>query len=374
LLPLLQAVPLHVEASRNILNDAISKLALTQKLTSDSSNRTVAVKITGKRKWSQRSSSPSPLPESPSKRRTLTDNVPKDTGPTAKVQSSLEKGDATSSVHQHRPFDLPSSSMLKSHDPHEKSSPLTRPADTSTSSLSCPNPFVLPNFSTPRKPLSDLLVHPSRQTPTHGGTLTLSNTLVYGNSVSRSKTMSRSAPPVLLEITPTAARPPRTLRVHASIANNIQNKPSNLSTTFGPKNLFQANEFDILTTSTLSGSGISAVHKALSPLPAPAPFPASSINHSAMDNPQDGPKTILQNEMTPRVYKPTLDTATHVQMPPPNEKILSSENRPIARVKGKVVPTAVALGNMKETPVSCIGFFPLLSLDIRLFLIPSGFV
>jgi hypothetical protein len=60
------------------------------------------------------------------------------------------------------------------------------------------------------------------------------------------------------------------------------------------------------------------------------------MNHSAMGDPQDGPKkTISQNELA---YGPTL-----IQMPPPNQKIISFENYPINRVKGKlVVPTAVA--------------------------------
>ena len=256
LLPLLQAVPLHIEATRNALNDTISKLTLTQKLTSDSSNQNVAIKINGKRKRSQRSPSSSPLAESPCKRRTdLTGNVLKDTTPT--VQSSRENLDVTSSVRQHRPFNLSSSSTLKNHSPLQKSSPLTHLANThaSSSSLGRRNTFVLPKFSTPRKPLPDLPVQPSRQTA-----LNLPNTLFPGNSVPRSNTtMSRSSPQVLPDITPTAARPPR-------------------------------NEF---------------------------------------------------------AYKQTVD-----QMPPLNQKFFSPENRPIDPVKSRVVPTALALDNMKEAPVS----------------------
>jgi hypothetical protein len=171
LLPLLQAVPLHIEATRTALNDVISKLTLTQKPASDSPNQNAAIKITGKRKRSQRSPSSSPLAESPSKRRTdLTGKVLKDATPTT-VQSSREKPDVTSSV---RPFKLSSSSTLKNHSPLQKSSPLTHLANThtSTSSLGRRNTFVLPNFSTPG----------SR-----------SNT-----------TMSRPSPQVLLDITPTA--------------------------------------------------------------------------------------------------------------------------------------------------------------------------
>ena len=346
LLPLLQAVPLHIDATRNALNDAISKLALTQPVTSDSPNQTVPVKITGKRKRSQRSSSSSPLPESPSKKSNLTVNTLEDATPTTKVRSSRES-DLTSSV---RPFEFSSSSMLKSS-PHEKSSALN-PADTSASSSSRRNTFVPPNFSTPRKPLSDLVVQPPSA---HDGSLKLSNNPGYVNSVPRSNTMSRPSPPVLLEIMPTAARPPRMLRVHASISN-MRNKPMEPSHTNnasrGPMNHFQPNESDILTSSTLSGSDISAARSPSSPSPALAPFPPSRMNDS---DPQGGPKKVSQNELA---YKPRSDrAATNVQMPPPNQKVLSVENRPIASVKEKVMPTAVALSNMKETPVSRITFF-----------------
>lgn len=344
LLPLLQAVPLHIEVARNVLNDAISKLVLPQKLNSESSNQSVAVKITGKRKRSQRSSSSSPLPESPSKKRTLTINVLKDARPTTMVQSPREKADVASSVCQHRPFDLSSSSALMNHGFPDKCSPLPRPADTSTP-LSPRNTFVLPKFSTPRKPPSDLPVHPFRQTPAHAnGTLKLSNALVYGNPVPRSNTISPFQP----EITPTAVRPPRLLRVHASISNSMRNKPmepTSTSTTFRP---MDRNVSDIVTSPTFSGQAISSISKALSPSSTAAPFLPSKMNRSPTGNPQDGPKTITQNEQTPRAYKPTLDTVTHVEMPPPNQTVL--ENR--ARAKGKVVPTTVALGNMKETAVS----------------------
>ena len=303
LLPLLQAVPLHIEATRDALNDAISKLTLTQKLTSDSN---VAIEITGKRKQSQRSPSSSPLAESPCKRRkNLTDKIPKDATPT--VQSSGEKPDVTSSVRQHRPFKLSSSSTLKNHSPLQKSSPLTHLANThtSTSSLGRRNTFVLPNFSTPRKRLSNLPVQPSHQTA-----LKLPNTF-HRNSVPRANTiMSRPSPQVLLDITPTAARPPRMLRVHASISNNIRNnKP-------------------------FSDPDMSTTNK----VPPLSPAPAFSPNQSAMGDPQNGPSTISRNEFA---YKQTLD-----------QKLFSLENRLADLVKSKVVPTAVALGNMKEAPVS----------------------
>ena len=263
------------------------------------------------------------------------------------VQSPREKADVASSVCQHRPFDLSSSSALMNHGSPDKCSPLPRPADASTP-LSPRNTFVLPKFSTPRKPPSDLPVHPFRHTPAHAnGTLKLSNALVYGNSVPRSNTMSRS---FQLETTPTAARPPRLLRVHASISNSMRNKPmepSNTSTTFRP---MDRNVSDIVTNPTFSGQAISSISKALSPSSTAAPFPPSKMNRSPTGNPQDGPKTITQNEQTPRAYKPTLDTVTHVEMPPPNQIVL--ENRLIARAKSKAVPTTVALGNMKETPVS----------------------
>ena len=309
LLPLLQAVPLHIEATRNALNDAISKLTLTQKLTSDSPNQSVAIKITGKRTQSQRSLSSSPLAESPCKRRrNLTGKFLKDATPT--VQSSREEPDVTSSVRQHRPrpFKLSSSSTLKNHSPLQKSSPLTHLVNThtSTSSLGRRNTFVLPNFSTPRKPLSNLPVQPSRQT----------DTLIHGNSVPRANTtMFRPSPQILPDITPTAARPPHMLRVHASISNNIRNKP-------------------------FSGPDMSTANEALPLSPAPAFLP----NHSAMGDPQNGPSTISQKEFA---YKQTLD-----QMPPPNQKFLPLENSPVDLVTNKVVPTAVALGNMKEAPVS----------------------
>ena len=304
--------------------------------------------MTRKRKRSQGSRSPSSSPplESSSKRRG-TDNVIKDAGPTARVQTPREKSDVTSSDSQNCPLELFSSSTLKSNDPHQKSSPSTYPADTATSTPSRRNTFVLPNFSTPRKPLSDLSVQSSRRTPAHGGPL---NSLVFGNSVYRSNTISRPSPPVLLDIKPTAARPPSMLRAHASILNNTRNKPAlNRSTTSGPMNPFHLNDSDILTRSTFQGRDISTAYKASSLSLAPAPFPPSRMNHSAegTDDPQGGATAISQNKPA------TSDTATNVQMLPPN---LPFESSAIARVKGDVVPTAVALGNMKATPVSWIIF------------------
>ena len=270
MLPLLQAVPLHIDATRNALNDTISKLTSPQKLTSDSPKQNVVI---GKRKWSQRSLSSSPLAESPCKKRTdLTGNA---VNVTPTVQSSGGKPDVTSSVG---PFKLSSSSTLKNHSPLQKSSsPLTHPANahtTSTSSLSRRNTFVLPNLSTPRKPLSNLSVQLSRQTG-----LNLPNTLIPGNSVPRSNTaMSRPSPQTLLDITPTAAAAAR-----------------------------------------------------------------SSRNGFAY-------KQKIVDQM----------------MPPLNQNLISHENRPIDLVKNRIIPTAVALDNMKEAPVSCflyLFFIPLLSID-----------
>ena len=195
------------------------------------------------------------------------------------------------------------------------------------------NPFVLPSFSTPRKPLSNLLVHSPRQTPSHAGTLKFSNPLVNNNPVLRPNlnNTSRPSPPVLLEITPTAARPPRMLRVHASISSSMRNKPQRMepsdTTTSGPMNHFQLNESEIQTSSAFPGPDVSTAP------PAPAPFPPSKINHSATGDPQDGPRTI--NKLT------ILDIETDVQMPPPNQKVLSLGTH-----------STVALGNIKEFPVS----------------------
>jgi hypothetical protein len=76
------------------------------------------------------------------------------------------------------------------------------------------------------------------------------------------------------------------------------------------------------------------------------------MNHSAIGDPQDGPTTIPENDM------PTLRKETPMHMPPPNQKVLSLEKPQIDHVKGKlVVPTAVALGNMQEAPVSWIALF-----------------
>ena len=312
------------------MNDAISKLTFTQKLTSDSPNQKVAIKTSGKRKQSQRSPSSSPLADSPCKRRrNLTGNVLEDATPT--VQSSREKPDVISSVRQHRPFNLSSSSTLKNHSPLQKSSPLNHLANTHTSnsSLSRRNTFVLPNFSTPRKPLSNLPVQLSRQSA-----LKLPNTLIHGNSVPRSNTtMSRLSPQVLPDITPTAARSPRMLRVHASISNNIRNKP-------------------------LSGPDTST-----NKVPFLSPAPAFLPNHSTTGDTQNVPSTISRNELA---YKQTID-----QIPLPNQNFLALENRASDLVKSRVVPTAVALDNMKEAPVSRF-FFPSLHLTIMLILCYRG--
>ena len=310
MLPLLQAVPLHIETARNALNDAISKLTFTQKLTSNSPNQNVAIGISGKRKQSQRSPSSSPLADSPCKRRrSLTGNVLKDS--TSSVQSSREKPDVTSSVRQHRPFTLSSSSTLKNHSPLQKSSPLNHLANTHTSTaLGRRNTFVLPNFSTPRKPLSNLPIQLSRQPA-----LKLPNTLIHGNSVPGSNTtMSRFSPQALPDITPTAARSPRMLRVHASISNNIRNKPFS-----GP---------DMSTTNIV---------------PTLSPAPAVLPNHSAMGDTQNVLSTISRNELA---YKQTVD-----QIPPPNQKSFPLENRAFDLLNSRVVPTAIALDNMKDAPV-----------------------
>ena len=79
-------------------------------------------------------------------------------------------------------------------------------------------------------------------------------------------------------------------------------------------------------------------------VPSLSPAPAFLQNQSAMGDLQNRPNTISRNEFA---YKRTVD-----QMPPPNQEFLSLGNRPIDLVKSMVVPTAVALDNMKEAPVS----------------------
>jgi hypothetical protein len=74
------------------------------------------------------------------------------------------------------------------------------------------------------------------------------------------------------------------------------------------------------------------------------------MNHSAIDDTQEQ-KTIPEKDM------PILERESHMHMLP-NHEVLSLEKTPIDRVKGGlVVPTAVALGNMQEAPVSWIVLF-----------------
>jgi hypothetical protein len=58
-------------------------------------------------------------------------------------------------------------------------------------------------------------------------------------------------------------------------------------------------------------------------------------------------RSTISRKKNELAYKQAVD-----QIPPPNQKSLALENRAFDPVKSRVVPTSVALDNMKEAPVS----------------------
>lgn len=226
LLPLLQAVPLHIESARNKINETFLKFPLTS-LNVASPPTLVRHNLirTGKRASSTIPSevaSSSPL--STRKRPRLDTEVPKRS--TQSPQSNEDRP-PMAPFNPHAPHiqSHPYASQMLNRCSTLQTSPEqpqhSRLSPLSTTSLS-PNhrntSFTFPNPQTPRLPLGDLMSIQSQNpfAPAPADLHPQANLAVPAHADG----LSCNQTPLNFGITPSARPPPRVLRVHASISDS----------------------------------------------------------------------------------------------------------------------------------------------------------
>jgi hypothetical protein len=218
LLPLLQAIPLHIDSARNRLKDTIVKSSRTSVHTSIDmcparavgSNRTHGEKRSSSTLRSDGLSSPSPLPN---KRPRITER------PEGPDQPCNLPGVALTIKRHH-----PTVPDLQREDlPRGSDRPLSSSLTVSPSSLNRQTGSnITTNPKTPRRPLTELCL--KTQIPTKTPSLTRTSTSRSINTTSRPGPPLFSSPDPtsssrLFAITPSAQRPPRLLRVHSSVSD-----------------------------------------------------------------------------------------------------------------------------------------------------------
>jgi hypothetical protein len=224
LLPLLQAIPLHIESARNTLNDTIAKSSKTPMHTSTylrparsiSSARTRRGKRSSSTLHSDGASSPSPHPN----KRPRVSEAPQISD--QPFNHTEEASDVRETLPQAGQRPIPPDPP---QDPTQTTSSLPISAATAPSSLKRQNSNVMAaNIKTPRRPLAELF--PKTQIQTEVPSLTQISTSRSINTSSRLHLRPSSPPhasssPQLLRIAPSAQRPPRLLRVNSSISEVV---------------------------------------------------------------------------------------------------------------------------------------------------------
>jgi hypothetical protein len=216
LLPLLQAVPLHIESARNGLNDTIVKSSRNSVHTSIEISPARASRIRGEKRSSStlRSDglvSPSPLPN----KRLRMAGMPQ--GP----DKSSSRTGATLVIKEAQAGQSPTGPNLQREDPPQGS---YRPLSASVAS-SCLNQTTNPitaHFKTSRRPLAEL--YTKTQIPTATLSLTRASTSrPIGTSRPPGPLSSPdpTSPPRVFAITPSTQGPPRLLRVHSSVSEVV---------------------------------------------------------------------------------------------------------------------------------------------------------
>lgn len=205
LLPLLQAIPLHIESAHNNLKDTIAKSSKTPVHTPNylrpapaiSSTRMCREKRTSSTLRSDGLSSPSPRPN---KKPRMCVALPRSDQTPKYVEDAASATQETLSKAGKHPIIL---------DPH---------IATVSSSLNRQNSnAIAANLKTPRRPLADLFVKTEMQTQVPSLTRTSTSQSISTTSRSNFRVSSppnASSSPHLFGITPSAKRPPRLSRVH----------------------------------------------------------------------------------------------------------------------------------------------------------------
>jgi hypothetical protein len=223
LLPLLQAIPLHIESARNSVNDTITKSSGIPVHASSYLRPARAISSIRREKRSSstlRSDGPSSPSPRPSKRPRISQLSQRPDQPFKHAE------EAASAVKETPP-------QVKQHpitpDPHPEDRP-QGPAQTASSlplsTATAPSSLnrqksnaIAANIKTPRRPFAELFL--KTQIQTEVPSLTLPSTSRSISTTSRSHLRLSSSPnasssPRLSGITPSAQHPPRLLRVHSS--------------------------------------------------------------------------------------------------------------------------------------------------------------
>ncbi|KDR67995.1 hypothetical protein GALMADRAFT_283289 [Galerina marginata CBS 339.88] len=240
LLPLLQAVPLHIDAAKANLSETLTKLLSDRNSTGDSAALPSATvhssdDQTRKRKRinADNSLSPQSSVETPYKKARV-DDISRDSAPKLPSVSNVDNSKAA--VHPDEHTTASSSSALSSPLDVQDSSRRNQQSTKSTTGVSPPitdvrtaplssasrrGTFAVPTTATPRRPLGDLPIRvpSSRQSSARRYPSLLNHAVPEAPSERSCSLAAAFSAATLPGLTPTAARPPRILRVHASFAN-----------------------------------------------------------------------------------------------------------------------------------------------------------
>ncbi|KAF8972669.1 hypothetical protein BDZ97DRAFT_1913159 [Flammula alnicola] len=349
LLPLLQAVPLHIDAVKNSIHESLTKCLSCQKSTPSSTSGvlTVAiteeshmVKITGKRKRRADSGIPSSSssPFQPIRaplKRLRSEDLSKHLAPSPTTLTS--KDDDNNRQQGTAAASSSPSKLLDGSQQHENGvafvsgfSPVHVVENASMSSGSRRGTSAVANFTTPRRPLSDLLMPPRQSSTTR--TPSLSHHAAQDVSFARSNTWVKQLPSVgCLGKKPTTPLPPRILRVHTSV-DNIERKNS---TRYSTTNTTLAN---LLLPSQAKARGVSASTE-------------SSLSRPSGAHAETGPGDMRLRTDLPQNSNLSVQHTVDANNAPSKgltSASVANQGAVTAISKGKNLPLALTLGKVKE--------------------------
>ena len=225
LLPLLQAIPLHIESARNTLKDTITSSLKTPVHTTTyldhgqeiSSTRSRGEKRSSSTLRSDGPPSPSPLPN---KRPRIFEASKIADRPSQHMEEATSAVEETISQARKRSVAPDPQHEDPPQDPVQLASFLPLYTATTPSSLNRQSSITTTDLKTPRRPLGELFLQ--TQVPTEVSSLTRTATPRFINTNSRphsrlASPSDSSCSPRLLAIMRSAQRPPRLLHVHTSI-------------------------------------------------------------------------------------------------------------------------------------------------------------
>lgn len=242
LLPLLQTVPLHIDTLKATMNETLTNFLSSRKTAhgvySSLAVQELSVSKLGKRTRADvdkpHSVSPTPSMATPSRKKIRTDNISSnspskianiDSSPIQRAPLSAIRSITTGAQNSSRRNENNAISIIGISPGHisDKNALLSSGSRRGT--------FAIPELTTPRRPLGDLPVPSSRLAPSINRSASILRPTASEMPLERSSTLGPGFSLADLPgLTPTAARPPRILRVHTSFTNANNSKKDSLAT------------------------------------------------------------------------------------------------------------------------------------------------